>query len=89
MSDAIHSAPLPADVSGHPDIEEKGADTHLESQSMTDGEVQNTLKWSNLKAEADRDEEYQHSLTLWQSLTTYKAAALWSVVASFCIVMEG
>ena len=84
MADTIQPA-----VNASPiDIEEKVDQTYVES-SPIDPEAANTLKWSTVKAEADRDEEYQHSLTLWQSLRTYKAACFWSVIASFCIVMEG
>ncbi|WVQ95848.1 hypothetical protein IAU59_002947 [Kwoniella sp. CBS 9459] len=46
------------------------------------------LAWEQLRSEADRDEDWQHSLTLWQSLRIYKTAVFWSIVASFCIVME-
>jgi SP family general alpha glucoside:H+ symporter-like MFS transporter len=60
--------------------------------------------WEQVKAEAVRDEEWQHSLTLWQSLKINRAvsrpwwsiqkhrltqqAVLWSVAASGCIIME-
>ncbi|ORY27080.1 putative alpha-glucoside transport-related protein [Naematelia encephala] len=46
------------------------------------------VAWRRITEEADRDEVYQHNLTLWQSLKTHRAAVLWSVCASFCIIME-
>ncbi|ORX36064.1 general substrate transporter [Kockovaella imperatae] len=70
----------------HGDMEHKVDRHYVES---LDGEAQNALKWSSVKAEAERDEDYQHSLTLAQSLRIYKSAVFWSIVASFCIVMEG
>ncbi|ORX40328.1 general substrate transporter [Kockovaella imperatae] len=47
------------------------------------------VTWAELKEEAERAEEYEHSLTVWQSIKTYKAAVGWAAAASLSIVMEG
>ncbi|WWC85147.1 uncharacterized protein L201_000004 [Kwoniella dendrophila CBS 6074] len=46
------------------------------------------VSWTQTRVEANREEEWQHSLTLWQSLKIYRTAVFWSVAASFCIVQE-
>ena len=33
------------------------------------------VSWAELKEEAERAEEYEHSLTLWQSVKVYKAVS--------------
>ncbi|KAH8662571.1 general substrate transporter [Xylariales sp. PMI_506] len=42
-----------------------------------------------LNAEARRANEEEHQVTLWQGLKTYKKAALWSLVISTSVIMEG
>lgn len=46
------------------------------------------VQWAEIKREAERDEQYQHSLGIRQSFKVYKAACFWSIAASFCIIME-
>ncbi|KAK6216028.1 hypothetical protein LQW54_004005 [Pestalotiopsis sp. IQ-011] len=42
-----------------------------------------------LNAEARQATDNEHSLTLWQALKTYKRAAIWSVLISMTVIMEG
>ncbi|RKU43725.1 hypothetical protein DL546_004609 [Coniochaeta pulveracea] len=42
-----------------------------------------------LKEEALLGQQNEHNLSLWQALKTYKRAALWSILISTTVVMEG
>ncbi|WWC61507.1 uncharacterized protein I303_104091 [Kwoniella dejecticola CBS 10117] len=55
---------------------------------QSDTERDESVTWSQVRVEADREEDWQHNLTIWQGLKVYKTAVFWSVVASFCIVQE-
>jgi SP family general alpha glucoside:H+ symporter-like MFS transporter len=50
-----------------------------------DGELND----KGLKEEARLGTENEHNLSLWQAVKTYKRAALWSVLISTTVVMEG
>jgi SP family general alpha glucoside:H+ symporter-like MFS transporter len=64
------------------ETQEKPAYDHVELGN------EKAVTWDQVRAEADRDEQWQHSLSIWQSLKIYKAAAGWSILGSFCIIME-
>lgn len=47
------------------------------------------LNDKGLNEEARLGTENEHTLSLWQAVKTYKRAALWSVLISTTVVMEG
>jgi SP family general alpha glucoside:H+ symporter-like MFS transporter len=54
-----------------------------------DDHGQGGLSGKALKEEALLGQQNEHNLGLWQALKTYKRAALWSVLISTTVVMEG
>ena len=53
-------------IQAYPDLDVKHEVAHAEEA------LDPTIKWAELKAEADRDEELQHRLTLFQSIKVYR-----------------
>lgn len=58
-------------------IDKKDMFEHVESAGPKDRD------WIELRAEANRDEEWQHSLTLLQSLRIYKTVGVYFAYLAF------
>ena len=88
---------------GHADTEKQpGTELqHIEAAFADDKDVAE-LKWDIVNEEANRAEEFEHSIGFWKSVKTYRSVSLsvvtgtdqtqavfWSFVASLSIIMEG
>ncbi|RSH95847.1 hypothetical protein EHS25_000940 [Saitozyma podzolica] len=60
----------------------------VESQK-TLGEQVVSEKWDVTREQANRAEQYEHSLSFLQAARLYKEATFWAIIASLSIVMEG
>lgn len=54
----------------------KDAVKHLEYAPETRRDSLVQTSWAEIKVDAERSEEHEHSLTLWESLRIYKAVSL-------------
>jgi hypothetical protein len=87
----------------HPHDEIVVEDDKRDYTHASEDGLSQSKSWEQVKEEAERDEVWQHSLSIWQSLKHNRAvsntrilcrdvlthqAVLWSVAASGCIIME-
>ncbi|RSH91595.1 hypothetical protein EHS25_008964 [Saitozyma podzolica] len=69
-------------------LEEKADIVHQENATAED-QKDTGDQWGDVAADAERGEQFEKQLGVWESLKMYKRAVFFSFAASTCIIMEG